>query len=73
MLTLIFFVVQSLCEITHYYISYHELSPLLCCEREGVFTNKQYCLGCSILIKMDSQPCGGTIANKPTQCVHSQL
>ena len=28
---------------------------------------------CRISIKMDSQPCGGTIANKPTQCVYSQL
>ena len=30
-------------------------------------------LDCSISTKMASQPCGGTIANKPTQCVHSQL
>ena len=54
---------QVLCEITHYCIFYRQLSPPLCCEREGVFTNKQYRLGCSISIKMDSQPCGGTIAN----------
>ena len=64
---------QVLCEITHYYIFYRQLSPPLCCEEEGVFTNKQYRLGCSISIKMASQPCGGTTANKPTQCVHSQL
>ena len=42
-------------------------------KREGVFTNKQYRLGCSILIKMASQPCGGTIHNKPKQCMSSQL
>ena len=34
-------------------------------------------LNCSISIKMASQPCAGCggimIANKPTQCVHSQL
>ena len=30
-------------------------------------------LDCSISTKMASKPCGGTIANKPTQCVHSQL
>ena len=56
---------QVLCEITHYYIFYRQLSPPLCCEQERVFTNKQYHLGCSILAI--------TIANKPTQCVHSQL
>ena len=30
-------------------------------------------LHCRIATKLDSQPCGGTIANKPTQRVHSQL
>ena len=67
-----FFVVQVLCEITHYYIFYRQLSPPLCCEREGVFTNKQYRLDCRISIKMASQPCGGTIAN-PVRVMYSQL
>ena len=49
--------------ITHYYIFYRQLSPPLCDERDGVFTNKQYRLDCSISTKMASQPCGGTIAN----------
>ena len=30
-------------------------------------------LSCRISTKMDSQPCGGTIPNKPPQCVYSQL
>ena len=54
---------QVVCGITHYYNFYRQLYPPLCCERKGVFTNKQYRLGCSISIKMASQPCGGTIAN----------
>ena len=47
----------------HCYIFYCQFSPPLCYAREGVFTNKQYCLCYSIPIKMASQPCGGTIAN----------
>ena len=39
----------------------------------GSFTNKQYRLGRSISIQMASQPRGGTIHNKPTQCEFSQL
>ena len=31
--------------------------------RARVFTYKQYRLGCSITIKVHSQPCGGTIAD----------
>ena len=54
---------QVLCEIKHYYIFYCQLSPPLYCEQEGVFTNKQYRLDCRTSIKMDSPPCGGTIAN----------
>ena len=50
-------------EITHFYISYCQLSPSLCWGQEGVFTNKQYRLDCRISIKMASQPYGGTIAN----------
>ena len=42
------------------------VSPPLSFEREGVFTNDQYRWGCSISIKMASQPWDGTIANKPT-------
>ena len=30
-------------------------------------------LSCRISTKMASQPCGGTIPNKPPQCVYSQL
>ena len=62
-----------LCEKTQYCIFYRQFSSPLCYEREGVFTKISYRLGCSISIKMDSQPCGGTIHNKPTQCVFSQL
>ena len=50
--------------IITYFVSY----PHGCFEGEGVFTNKQYRLGSSISIKMDSQPCGGTIV-----CIHSYL
>ena len=41
-------------KINYYYYYYYE--------REEVFTNKQYRLGCSISIKMASQPCDGIIA-----------
>ena len=57
--------------ITCFIISY--LAVPLCYEREGVSTFKQYRLCCGISIKMASQPCGGTIYSKPTQCVYPQL
>ena len=61
-----FLVIQVLNEIMHFYIFYRQLSPLPYYKREGVFTSEQYHLGCSISIKMASQPCCGTIANKST-------
>ena len=46
---------QFPCEITHYDMFYSGSSPPLCYEGEGVFTNKQYCLGCRISIMVASR------------------
>ena len=55
----------------HYYIFYCQFPPALCYQQTGLHYDT--IIVTLLWLRWNSQPCGGTIPNKPTQCVNSQV